>query len=457
MLYGAPFDNTVRSKIPGVGELTYFNSMPDMLLALKEGKTDAGVSNNAVAALSINKDGETALFPKDLERSSFGFAFAKGSKERKVWQEAFDRITEDEKKAMWEKWTGADTSKKVLPAQDWPGNGGTVKVAACDTLEPMSYMGEDGEVIGFDIEMILRMAKELDVHVEFTGMEFSAIMPSVETGKALFGTGSIIVTEERSQVVDFIEYYPSALVLVVRKASEDAVVSGNGILDSFHRTFIAEGRYRMFLSGLLVTVFMAVSAGVLGTLLAFALVFLKHRDHPITNRIIGVYRSLIAGIPSVIILMVLYYLIFGAVQIPAVIVAIVGFSLIFGGRAYQIIWNAVNAVDAGQREAALALGYSEKKAFREVILPQSSGIYKPLLQAQYVMLLKETSIAGFITVLELTRVGDLIRSRTMEAFFPLIVVAAIYFLLTRLLTFIATRISRRQLKKRDARKIKGVD
>jgi polar amino acid transport system substrate-binding protein len=239
-------------------------------------------------------------------------------------------------------------------------------------------------------------------------------------------------------VVDFIEYYPSALVLVVRKASEDAVVSGNGILDSFHRTFIAEGRYRMFLSGLLVTVFMAVSAGVLGTLLAFALVFLKHRDHPITNRIIGVYRSLIAGIPSVIILMVLYYLIFGAVQIPAVIVAIVGFSLIFGGRAYQIIWNAVNAVDAGQREAALALGYSEKKAFREVILPQSSGIYKPLLQAQYVMLLKETSIAGFITVLELTRVGDLIRSRTMEAFFPLIVVAAIYFLLTRLLTFIAT-------------------
>ena len=108
-------------------------------------------------------------------------------------------------------------------------------------------------------------------------------------------------------------------------------------------------------------------------------------------------------------------------------------------------------------EAALSLGYTERDAFREIIFPQARPVYLPLLQAQFVNLLKETSIAGYITVVELTRAGDLIRSRTMEAFFPLIAIALIYLLLTWLLTKAVGLIDLYFERKRESRRIEGVD
>lgn len=216
MLNGAPFEELVKSKAPDVGDFSYYTNNPDMVLALKSGKTDAVLINNAIAALAVNRDDGIALFPQTLQDGVFGIAFAKGSAEREAWQKACDAIPEETKQAAWEKWTGSDESAKALPEQDWPGANGTVQAAVCDTLEPMSYAGEGGELKGFDLEMILLMARELDVHVEFVGMEFSAILPYVQSGKAIMGAGSVIVTEERRQAVDFIEYWPAAFVLMVR-------------------------------------------------------------------------------------------------------------------------------------------------------------------------------------------------------------------------------------------------
>ena len=123
----------------------------------------------------------------------------------------------------------------------------------------------------------------------------------------------------------------------------------------------------------------------------------------------------------------------------------------------EVFRSAYLAVDPGQREAALALGYTERMAFKEIILPQSAKLFIPQIQTQFIGLVKETSIAGYITVVELTKAGDLIRSRTMEAFFPLLVTAAIYFLLTWLLTFALKLIQNKLNANREQRKIKGVD
>ena len=220
MLTGAPFEELVREKAPDVGAFTSFNNMPDMLLALKSGKTDAVLINNAIATLAVNRNPELALFPQNLQDGAFGFAFAKGDPRRDEWQAAYDAIPEAEIRSAWDKWTGADESIKVLPEQDWPGENGTVRVAACDTLEPMSYAGEGGTPVGFDLEVIQMIARALDVHVEFTGMEFSAILSSVQAGKADIGAGSIIITAECAESVDFVEYYPAAFVLIVRAAQK---------------------------------------------------------------------------------------------------------------------------------------------------------------------------------------------------------------------------------------------
>ena len=459
MVTGAAFEELVKSKAPGIKEILYFSSAPDMLAALKAGKIDAYFMNNAVGTLLANMDSAVAIFPKSLGDTTYGLAFKKNSKDRAVWQEAFDKIPQEDIEKIWEKWTGSDEAAKTLPEQDWPGSNGTVQAACCDTLPPMSYRGDGNQIMGFDIEIILRIAEQLDVHVEFTGMEFSSVMPSVESGKALLGCGSIVVSDERKEVVDFIDYYPASFILMVRSAA--AAEADEGLIarlkGSFYRTFIKDSRYKMVLSGLWTTTVTAAFSGFFGLLLAFALVFLRHRNDPVFNRLIAVYCSLISGIPAVVILMVLYYIVFGKTSIPAIIVAVIGFSLIFGARAFGVIWNTLESIDPGQREAALALGYGEEHAFREIILPQARRGFIPLIAAQFTSLVKETSIAGYITVVELTRAGDLIRSRTMEAFFPLLSIALIYFVLIRCLEKAEDLLKKYGARKREERKIKGVD
>ena len=459
MLTGAPFEELVRSKVPDVGEFSYFNNAPDTILALKSGKTDAFLTNNAVGALAVNRNPELALFPQDLDTSAFGIAFAKGDPARDMWQAAYDAISEETKNALWEKWTGSDDSVKLLPEQDWPGSNGTVQAAVCDSLEPMSYMGNGGQLIGFDIEMILLMAKELDVHVEFTGMEFSAIMSSVQAGKALLGAGSIIATDERKQSVDFVEYYPAAFVLVVRAFRIETGGSFlSAIADSFQKTFIRENRWKLFLKGIGTTMLITVLSVLFGTILGFAAFMLCRNGNPAANFITRFFVWLVQGMPAVVLLMILYYIIFGRVNISGAAVSVVGFTLVFGSAVFGMLRAGVGAIDKGQLEAAYALGYTNRKAFFRIILPQALPHFMPAYKGEITALIKATAVVGYVAVQDLTKMGDVVRSRTYEAFFPLIAVAIIYFILAAILTFLVNRIEIRIDPRRRSKQqiLKGV-
>ena len=460
LLTGMPFEDMVREKVPDIGGFAYFASMPDEVLALKARKIDGIFINNALIDFAAAHNPDLVKMTEHYLDSNFGFAFPKGDPQRDVWGAIIDRMKADGTiDALWEKWMLSNNPDKEVPQQDWPGNAGTIRVACADSFEPMSYVGENGEMMGFDVEILLTIAKELDLKVEFTSMEFGALMPTVQSGKADMAIGDIVITAERAEIMDFAPYAPAYFTILIRAKAAAAEKEGffEGLAASFERTFIKEGRYKMVLSGLGMTVLVAFAAAGIGLGMAYGLVFVRRINNPIFSRLISIYCSLIAGIPAAVILMVLYYIIFGSANISAVIVAIIGFALIFCARAYGIIWNAVSSIDGGQREAALALGYNEALAFKEVILPQSKHYYRPLLYSQFILLLKETSIAGYITVLELTRAGDLIRSRTMEAFFPLISVAAIYFLLTLLITKLFASIDKFIEKQHDHHKIAGVD
>ena len=447
MLTGAPFEELVRSKAPDVREFTFFNNMPDMIMALQSGKTDAVLNNNAIAALAVNRNPDLTLFPQDLQSSTFGFAFAKGSQRRDEWQAAFDTIPDTQIQDAWEKWTGVDESTKVLPAQDWPGLNGTVRVAACDTLEPMSYLGGDGNLKGFDLEVILMVARELDVHVEFTGMEFASILSSVQSGKTDIGAGSIIITEERAQAVDFLDYYPAAFELVVRTTKASATETADygtfwdGIKSSFNKTFIHEGRWKLFVNGILTTLLITALTILFGTLLGFAVFMMCRNGNPVANLVTHFCLWLVQGMPMVVLLMILYYIIFGSVSISGVAVAVLGFTLMFSSAVFGLLKMGVGAVDSGQYEAAYALGYSNLRTFFRIILPQALPHVLPSYKGEIVGLIKATAIVGYIAVQDLTKMGDIVRSRTYEAFFPLIAITVIYFVLEGLIGFLVSRIS----------------
>ncbi len=447
MLTGAPFEELVKSKAPDVGEFTFFNSTPDMIQALKSQKTDAFLMNNAVGRLALNRDTDLALFPQSLQDGAFGIAFAKDDPRRDEWQAAYDAIPRSEIEAAWEKWTGADDSIKFLPEQDWPGLNGTVKVAACDTLEPMSYVGGDNALKGFDLEIILMMAREMDVKVEFTGMEFSAILAAVQSGKADLGAGSIIITEERSQAVDFVEYYPAAFVLIVRTVKAGAAetmedgAAPSGIATSFEKTFLREGRWKLFAEGVLTTLLITVLSILFGTALGFGVLMLCRGGNPVANFVTRFCLWLVQGMPMVVLLMILYYIIFGSVAISGIAVAVIGFTLTFGASVFGLLKMGVGAVDNGQYEAACALGYSDRRTFFKIVLPQALPHVLPAYRGEIVGLIKATAIVGYIAVQDLTKMGDIVRSRTYEAFFPLIAVTIIYFLLEGLIGFMIGRIA----------------
>ncbi len=143
----------------------------------------------------------------------------------------------------------------------------------------------------------------------------------------------------------------------------------------------------------------------------------------------------------VVLLMILYYVIFGNVSISGVAIAVIGFTLTFGAAVFGLLRMGVGAVDNGQYEAANALGYSDNQTFFKIILPQALPHVMPTYRGQIVDLLKATAIVGYIAVQDVTKIGDIVRSRTYEAFFPLIALTVIYFVLEGLLGFAVSRIS----------------
>ena len=155
--------------------------------------------------------------------------------------------------------------------------------------------------------------------------------------------------------------------------------------------------------------------------------------------------------------MLLYYVVFGSIDIAGEIVAIIAFTLAFGATSGSTMWTAVTGIDPIQEETGLALGYTRRQVFFKIIFPQARQQFTPQLMGQFISLVKDTAIVGFIAVQDLTRASDLIRARTMDAFFPLISTAIIYFLFCLLLAWILGKIAARIDIANRPRKIEGVE
>lgn len=154
----------------------------------------------------------------------------------------------------------------------------------------------------------------------------------------------------------------------------------------------------------------------------------------VISNITAVFIRFIQGIPSLVLLMVLFYVVFGKVDISPFVVAVIGFSINFGVYVSEMIRTGIDAVDMGQWEAGTSLGFSRLKVFFQIIMPQALKHILPVYKGEFISMVKMTSVVGYIAIQDLTKVSDIIRSRTYEAMFPLICTALIYFVLSWLLT-----------------------
>lgn len=232
----------------------------------------------------------------------------------------------------------------------------------------------------------------------------------------------------------------------------------NGLYESFVKTFITDDRWVQLLNGLLVTLEITFFAVIIGVAIGFLIAIVRSTydmnlsgkkcrtlsDYILkaVNFICNIYITVIRGTPVLIQLMIMYFIVFASSR-NGIIAAIISFGINSGAYVAEIVRSGIMSIDKGQFEASRSLGFNYRSTMIHVIIPQAFKNILPALGNEFIVLFKETSVAAYVSVQDLTYVGNLIRSRTYEAFFPLIAVAIIYLVIVLILTFLLKKLERR--------------
>lgn len=206
------------------------------------------------------------------------------------------------------------------------------------------------------------------------------------------------------------------------------------------QNFIEEERYKMIFKGLGTTLLITLFAVLLGILLGFLVATIRSTYSKtgklfVLDRICWIYITVIRGTPMIVQLLIMYYVIFASYN-SKVVVAILAFGINSGAYVAEIVRSGIMSIDAGQFEAGRSLGFSYAQTMIYIIMPQAFKNILPALANEFIVLLKETSVCGYIGLMDLTRAGDIIRSRTYEAFLPLVAVAIIYLVMVAGLSYL---------------------
>jgi His/Glu/Gln/Arg/opine family amino acid ABC transporter permease subunit len=227
------------------------------------------------------------------------------------------------------------------------------------------------------------------------------------------------------------------------------------IVDRVYMSLIAQNRYMYIVNGFWNTLLMALFSCLLGIIIGLLISIIKvipkktFLGH-VADKFADCYLTIIRGTPVVVQLMIIYFVIFSSVNIPKLIVAIIAFGINSGAYVAEIIRSGILAVDRGQMEAGRSLGLNYGSTMRYIILPQALKNILPALGNEFIALLKETSVAGFIGFADLTKGGDIIKSQTYDAFTPLLLVAAIYLIVVMFMSHALSKLERR-LRRSDHR------
>lgn len=220
--------------------------------------------------------------------------------------------------------------------------------------------------------------------------------------------------------------------------------------ETFYKCFIREDRYKLLLSGIGVTIKVSLIAAVIGILIGFLIALCNLSKNKVLKFIGGVYTDVIRGTPSVTQLMIIYFVIFATVTLPKWIIAGIAFGINSGAYVSEIVRAGIMSVDKGQTEAGRSLGLNAFQTMTRIVIPQAIRNIFPALCNEFIVLIKETAIVGYVGLVDIQKAGDFIKSATFNAFMPLIGTAIIYYIIIKLLTLFFAQIEKK-LRKSEVR------
>jgi len=430
----------------------YFDDTGSMIEAVKSGKADACLLEFMLAKIAVQKISgiDYLSLPEDVYYSPIG-AITEDALLLEQFNSFLAQIkadgTLDEINSKW-----IDNydiyNPPVLPELTSNGENGTLKIITDGNFEPYLFHKDD-YFTGYEVELIYLFANSIDKTVEITAVPFASLIPYIKSGKADMSFSCISITEERQKEVHFSDPYLISYMGVIYRDETQAETKNtifSWIKDGINRNLITENRYMLVVDGLAVTLKISVLSLFFGTIIGSFVCWLLTRKNRIIKAAAKLYCGFIHGTPEVTLLMVAYYIVFGNSNIAAYFVAVAAFSLVCGASIATLLSGAIATVDIIEIEAARALGFSSVGTFVKITLPQAVRRALPAYTENIVALVKSTAIVGYIAIQDLTRATDIIRSRTFDAYFPIVFSALIYLALTTLLIVVFRLIIKRVQK-----------
>lgn len=475
VMTGTPQDSIINSVIKDV-KIQYFSTASDMALALQTGKIDFYTLSTVNFYNMAEKYPDFGYINKPLTSFNVGTIFPKTQKGDDLRGKLNEYIAKLKKNYELDRLV-----KYWLFPNDWEnidipqtGENGTLQMATPNTLIPFSFMLHDKNA-GFDIAIIAGFCKEYGYGLQIENVDFAGVLSGISTGKYDLAAGQISWTADRATSVNYSDfYYEQQMVAIVNTkninipgivkadtnnssdtsdsssavsadSSKNTNKSSGSLIESIRKTLIDDSRWLTILHGLLITLIITAGGFILANLLGALFCSMSLSGSRLLRAVSVIYSSLMQGLPVVVILMLLYYVVFAHSKISNISVAVVGFGLVFGAYMAQLFKENICSVDKGQSEAALAVGFTKRQAFLGIVFPQAVRTMLPGYFRNLINLMKGTAVVGYIAITDLTRVGDIIRSNTYEAIVPLVTIAIIYFLMAVLL-FIIMNLIQRKLK-----------
>ena len=420
-----------QAKFEQRGDVKMFltNSESDAVQAVRQGLADVYVSDEVMlTAADQQRLGMRQAFRGD-ECFDVAFVIKKGNNELARQMNAF--IASLPLDSITEHWIHGGPAVTEPPYEIKPG-AKPLRCVCCVNLSPVCFMGDGSEWRGIDADVLRRFAHSQGRPFEMNFQEVSAGVIAIQTGLADVLSGFLFVTDERKKSMDFtMPYYRCHPGYFVADKSSSGAMSQ---IERWKMNLLTENRWRLITDGLVETIIITIFSILLGTALGAGVCACRRSKRKWLRKFADVYSDFINGIPTLVLLLIMFYVVLASSGLSATVVAIITFALCLASSTGNIFDSAISSVPIGQTEAGLSLGFTPLKTFTGIVFPQALQKGLPLYIGECVSLLKSTSIVGYISIADLTRASDLIRSRTFDALIPLLIVTILYFLLAWLLS-----------------------
>lgn len=434
-------------------KIEYYQGPVDCTLALSNGKVDAVVFDAPVLKYIAACTPGVGLMPENLVKDDYYFILPK-SEQGETLQKEFNKWLASQKQSgkvdrLYDFWCSDADPEANLDFDALPEINGKIRVATAGASRPDTYYFNNRPT-GFPLELIYDFCRDKGYGAELTVTNFESLLACFPSGKADIGVTFISYSEERAQSVLYTDCVleGGAGVLVRTTGSAEKASFFDTLKSGLKKTFITEDRWKLIASGLGVSALVTFSGFLLANILGAAFCACMMSKRKALQILADAFDRIMQGTPMVVILMILYYVIFGKSSISGIWVAIFAFGLSGGTSLARQFYGAITGVDKGQTEAALAIGFTKFEAFTGIVFPQAARTALPGYFSEIIGLMKGTAIVGYISVIDLTKAGDLIRSSTYDAFFPLLSVALIYFLISFGLLSLLKRLQKKLSPKR---------